>query len=86
MLYKVYVYIYICFFFFVFFFFSYVLNIFLGCEGKREEKKKMHVLIYFIDLFLFYVLYNHLFLIHVMDNFWQQYCASHANKAHLNLN
>ncbi len=39
----------------MFFFFCNVLNIFLGCEVKREEKKKMHVLIYFIDLFLFYV-------------------------------
>ncbi len=53
-----------------------VLNIFLGCEGKREEKKKMHVLIYFIDLFLFYVLYNHLFLIHVMDNALTILCKS----------
>ncbi len=70
MLYKVYVCIYIYVFFFN------VLNIFLGCEVKREEKKKMHVLIYFIDLFLFYVLYNHLFLIHVMDNALAILCKS----------
>ncbi len=36
----------------------------------------MHVLIYFIDLFLFYVLYNHLFLIRVMDNALAILCKS----------
>ncbi len=58
--------IYICIFFFV------MSSIFF----LVVKKKKIHVLIYFIDLdscfmssrFLFYVLYNHWFLIHVMDN------------------
>ncbi len=64
----IYIYIYT----YVFFFFCNVLNIFLGCK----KIKKMHVLIYFIDLFLFYVLYNHLFLIHVMDNALAILCKS----------
>ncbi len=60
----------------MFLFFCNVLNIVLGCEVKREEKKKTHVLIYFIDLFLFYVLYNNLFLIHVIDNALAILCKS----------
>ncbi len=56
----------------MFSFFSNVLNIFLGCKKKKKKKLK----IYFIDLFLFYVLYNHLFLIHVMDNALAILCKS----------
>ncbi len=40
-----------------------------------------------MNLFLFYVLYNRLFLIRVIDNALAILCQylSHANKAHLNL-
>ncbi len=61
----------------------------VSCLWKRGGGGGMHVLIYLIILQIYscfvYVLYNCLFLIHVIDNALAiSYCASHANKAHLN--
>ncbi len=64
---------------FFFFFFYNVLNIVLVCGKKKKKKRKYtctYLLNYFTDLFLFYVLYNCLFLIHVMDNALAILCKS----------
>ncbi len=54
--------------------FNNVLNIFLVCEKKKYTCT--YLLNYFTGLFLFYVLYNCLFLIHVMDNALAILCKS----------
>ncbi len=72
-------------FFFFFFFFCNVLNIFLGCEKKKDKKRKCMYLFtsYIYSCFMYYIIICFLFMEWTM--LWQ-YCASHANKAHLNLN
>ncbi len=52
--------------------------------GREKKNACTYLLNYLMYLFLFYVLYNHLFLIHVMDNALAILCKS-CQKAHLNL-
>ncbi len=58
-----------------FFFVRNVLNIFLVC-GKKRQNACTYLLNYFADLFLFYVFYNRLLHIHVMENALVILCMS----------
>ncbi len=65
-------------FFFVVFLNNVLNNFLVSClwEEKKRKYTCTYLLNYFTDLFLFYVLYNCLFLIHVMDNALAILCKS----------